>query len=586
MMKTIWGETLDVNNVLQEYPRPQMVRNSFINLNGIWEYAITDNDDTSNDNGMPPSQFDGEIIVPFSPECELSGVLRVLSSKQTLWYKRSFSLTPDTGRTLLHFGAVDQTATVYVNGNVVCSHTGGYTSFSVDITDYVIHPVNTDDAINEAEYTNTLLVNVRDLSDTSYHSRGKQKTRRGGIWYTSQSGIWQTVWMEHVPEEYVAGLHITPLFDEAAVQLIVISDVNHPCTASIADISAGFISNEPVKIPLPGFIPWSPEHPHLYDIDISMETDSVRSCFGMRKFGVETDDCGIRRLFLNGKPYFHNGVLDQGYYSDGMYTAPSDEAMIFDIQLMKDMGFSMIRKHIKIEPMRWYYHCDRLGMLVWQDMLNGGGDYGAFTISSPLVTGIHFKDSNYRRFGREDTAGREQYYQELDEMIKQLYNVTSICMWVPFNEGWGQFDSDKAVQRILALDTTRTIDHASGWHDQGIGEIHSLHVYFKKYRFRPDKHGRAVVLSEFGGYNYRVHGHSFNKKDFGYKRFETPEKLMQAYSNLYENEIIPARERGLCAAVYTQLSDVEDELNGLVTYDRKVVKLPADKLKEINEKLK
>lgn len=567
-MKTVWGENLDKSKVLSEYPRPQMRRDSYLNLNGIWEYAITETD-------KMPNEFDGEILVPFSPECELSGVMRSLSPTQTLWYRRTVRLPEqfNVGQVLLHLGAVDQTAAVFVNGKEVCSHMGGYTPFRADITAFL-------------QGENEILVKVRDFSDTVPDARGKQKSRRGGIWYTAQSGIWQTVWMESVPKEYIQSLRITPLFDEAAVELTVISKSVQPCCAKVGETETAFTSNEPVKIPMGEFTPWTPECPHLYDLTVTMGEDSVQSYFGMRKFSVDTDSTGVKRLFLNNKPYFHTGLLDQGYYSDGMYTAPSDEAMIFDIQTAKDMGFNMLRKHIKIEPLRWYYHCDRLGMLVWQDMINGGGDYHPFVITSPLVTGIHLKDSHYKRFAREDAGGRSRYYTELDEMIRHLYNTVSVAMWVPFNEGWGQFDAEKAVKKILALDTTRTIDHASGWHDQKIGEIKSLHIYFRKYRFHKDKLGRAVVLSEFGGYNFRVNGHSFNEKDFGYKRFESEEKLFQAYQDLYVNEILPAKEQGLCATVYTQLTDVEDELNGLISYDRKVVKLPKEKVKEINEKLK
>ena len=566
-MKTKWGESLDKNKVLAEYPRPQMERDSYMNLNGIWEYAITETDEF-------PSDFDGDIVVPFSPECELSGVMRSVSPTQTLWYQRTLRLPANfnAGRVLLHFGAVDQVATVFVNGAEVCSHVGGYTPFSADITAHL-------------KEENSILVKVRDFSDTVSDSRGKQKVKRGGIWYTAQSGIWQTVWMESVPSDYICALHITPLFDESAVELTVVSQGTHPCCAKVGETEVSFLSNEAVKLLMPEFIPWTPECPHLYDLTVAMGEDRVKSYFGMRKFSVDTDGKGIKRLFLNNQPYFHNGLLDQGYYSDGMYTAPSDEAMIFDIQTAKDMGFNMLRKHIKIEPLRWYYHCDKIGMLVWQDMINGGGDYHTFTITSPLVTGIHFKDTHYKWFAREDAQGRRQYYTELDEMIHHLYNTVSVAMWVPFNEGWGQFDASEAVRRILKLDATRTIDHASGWHDQKIGEIKSLHVYFRKYRFQPDKLGRAVILSEFGGYNFRVNEHCFNEKDFGYKRFETAEALLKAYQNLYENEILPAKRQGLCATVYTQLTDVEDELNGLISYDRKVIKLPVEKVKEINERV-
>ena len=301
----------------------------------------------------------------------------------------------------------------------------------------------------------------------------------------------------------------------------------------------------------------------------------------MRKFSVGTDDKQRPRLMLNNKPYFFNGVLDQGYWPESLYTPPCDEAMIFDIQKMKALGFNMLRKHLKIEPLRWYYHCDRLGMLVWQDMPNGGGSYNLLTVSSPLVTGIHFKDKHYAMFARKDKQCRLAFERELEEMIQHLYNCPCICMWVPFNEGWGQFDAARIYDFVKSLDSTRTIDHASGWHDQGVSDVVSLHVYFKKYRFKADKKGRAMMLSEFGGYNLGLDGHRFNSKDFGYKRFKDADSLADALKSLYQEEIAPAKAQGLCAAVYTQLSDVEDELNGLLTYDRQVAKIDPEKLKRI-----
>ncbi len=294
---------------------------------------------------------------------------------------------------------------------------------------------------------------------------------------------------------------------------------------------------------------------------------------------------GIKRLFLNDKPYFHNGVLDQGYWPDGLYTAPSDEAMIADIQTMKDMGFNMLRKHIKIEPLRWYYHCDRLGMLVWQDMVNGGGKYDPLTVTAPLFTGINIKDDRYARFARQNEEGRKQFRRELDDMINHLFNCVSIVLWVPFNEGWGQFDAAETADHIRTMDPGRLIDHASGWHDQGAGDIYSRHVYFRPYRFKADDKGRAAALTECGGYSLRVEGHSEKSGEFGYKKLKNADELMAAYRKLYEQELIPSIEKGLSAIVYTQLSDVEGETNGLLTYDREVIKLPVEEIARINRRV-
>lgn len=570
MLTTPWGERLDENRILIEYPRPQMRRDSYLNLNGRWEYAITDSDE-------PPRCWDGTILVPFSPESALSGVGRALRPGQTLWYRREVTVPqgfiPRDGRLLLHFGAVDQEAAVYLNGVLLGRHMGGYNAFTLDATD-ALGP------------RNTLLVRVHDDTDASFHSRGKQKTRRGGIWYTPQSGIWQTVWMEAVPRRYIEGLRIVPLFDQSAVEVTVRCAQPLQCEATVDGRTVPFTSGEAARIPMPDFRAWSPEDPYLYDLSVTLGEDRVESYFGMRKVEVRADRGGVKRLFLNGEPYFHSGLLDQGYWPDGLYTAPSDEALIFDIQTAKSMGFNMLRKHIKVEPMRWYYHCDRLGMLVWQDMPSGGGKYRFSTITLPLITGIHRRDNRYRAFARTSSQGRAEYMDELEEMVLQLFNAPSVALWVPFNEGWGQFDSTFVMERLRLLDPTRPVDPASGWHDQGAGDLRSLHVYFKPFRFRRDRRGRALALSEFGGYNLRVDGHCFNQKDYGYRRLPDAAALWRDFARLYEREVLPAVPRGLCAAVYTQLSDVEDELNGLMTYDRRVVKLDADDVRELNERLK
>lgn len=559
-MKTPWTDSVDRLAPLPEYPRPQMVRGNWLSLNGPWEYAISAG-------GSFPAEYDGTITVPFSPETELSGVGRTLHKGEFLWYRREISLPEcfSERHVLLHFGAVDQTADVWVNGLKVMEHVGGYLPFEGDVTR----------AVRDGRME--IVVRVTDESDRGYHTRGKQKSARGGIWYTPQSGIWQSVWIEAVPENYVKNLHISPDFDSGCVDISAETVGND---AAYAHFGGGEY-RLPARIPVPDFEPWSPENPKLYDFTVSCGEDSVESYFAMRKFSVEKDRSGKPRLFLNGRPYFHNGLLDQGYWPDGLYTAPTDEAMIFDIETAKAMGFNVLRKHIKVEPLRWYYHCDRLGMLVWQDMPCGGGRYDPVVVSAPLVTDIHLKDSAYLLFGRESKAGRGEFMTELRAMVQHLYNCPCIAMWVPFNEGWGQFDAARAVGVIHEIDTSRTVDHASGWHDQGIGETKSLHVYFRPYVFKPDRRGRAVILTEFGGYNCLVPGHSFNDRDFGYKRLGDADKLRAALEELYSQQIAPAYEQGLAAAIYTQVSDVEDELNGLITYDRQVVKIPPETVRNI-----
>jgi beta-galactosidase/beta-glucuronidase len=536
--------------MFDEYPRPQMERSSWLNLCGLWDYAITDTPQT-------PTVWDGKILVPFSPEAPASGVSRLLMPEQFLWYHRVIDFPQENDRVLLHFGAVDQKAVVWCNGQEVGTHLGGYTPFTLDITQAL-----------DGQRRGEILVAVQDSTEKSALARGKQRLKRGNIWYTSQSGIWQPVWAEAVPQEYIRSLRITPHFDEAEVEI-----------DAVPGGTVQFMGREyecPARIPMGDFVPWTPEDPHLYGFTVQLGRDRVKSYFAMRKFSVEN-----ARLLLNNQVYFHNGVLDQGYNPDGLYTYPSDEAMIRDIQLAKDMGFNTLRKHMKVEPLRWYYHCDRIGMLVWQDMPCGGGPYNPTVVNLPLFSGHSMVDNKYKLFGRGDIMSRKQYYTELKEMVTTLYNCPCIALWVAFNEGWGQFDAAKVLDFILSLDATRTIDHASGWHDQKVGQVKSLHVYFRKYRYIPDKQDRAVLLSEFGGYNLRIWGHTWNEKDFGYNSCVSSEDLEQKLRILYQREIAHAKRAGLAAAIYTQLTDVEDELNGLITYDRQVVKIPAQRVQLI-----
>lgn len=578
-MLTPWGEALDREHPLPEYPRPQLRRNSYLNLNGIWEYAITKT-------AEKPAAMQGEIVVPFSPETPLSGVGHILQPDEYLWYRRSVTLPEGFfrgGRLLLHFGAVDQCCTVWVNGQEAGSHTGGYLPFALDATELI-----EGDAF-------TLELRVTDPTDTGSLSRGKQRLKNTGIWYTPQSGIWQTVWMECVPENYLRSLRITPKPEENAVHIRLEAD--DPAMAAVTICRDGGIIAEgqtdengesTLTIPAEQLRLWSPENPFLYDVTIRLAGgDTVESYFGMRSFGIGKDEKGLPRLLLNGKPYFQNGLLDQGYWSDGYYTAPSDEALIHDIAEMKRLGFNMLRKHIKVEPLRWYYHCDRLGMLVWQDMMNGGESYSPLSIYVFSNLGLRVKDDRYRYFSRSDEAGRTHYYEELGQMIDLLYNTVSLALWVPFNEGWGQFDALKAAEFIRKRDDTRPIDHASGWYDQGGGDIKSIHWYFRPYHHKqPPKEQRPICLTEYGGYNCAVPGHCWGEgAEFGYKKIADPAEFNRAFQKLMEEQIIPAKERGLAAAVYTQVSDVEGERNGLLTYDRKVCKANEAIFRAVNAKL-
>lgn len=563
-MLTEFGEKIDKNCPLAEYPRPQFVRNSYINLNGSWKCEFSKSSEL-------PSDFKTDITVPFSPETPFSGVGRVLEPTEYLHYEKRFDIPSDfnKGRVFIHFGAVDQIADVYLNGVHIGSHSGGYTPFSFEITD------------NIKEGENRFNVTVRDFSDTKQYSRGKQKFNRGGIWYSPQSGIWQTVWLESTPKEYLHSVKITPDFDNEQVRFDFEADAEVLVSVYDGDMLIAETAEKVVRIP--NFKPWSPESPFLYNVVFSCGKDRVRSYFGMRKFSVGKDEKGMPRLFLNNKPYFHNGLLDQGYYPDGFLTPPSNEAMEYDVKTVKKMGFNMLRKHIKIEPLLWYHYCDVNGILVWQDMVNGGGKYGLEVSVLPFI-GVNLDDTNYKTFKRTDASQRESYYKELREMLDALYNCPCIAVWVPFNEGWGQFDSAKAYKFIKEFDKTRVVDSTSGWHDRGVTDVISKHIYFTPIKVKAG--AKPYVLSEFGGFSHRVNGHTFNNKMFGYKIYNSPESLAKAYKKTFEKVIIPQISKGLSATVYTQLTDVEDELNGLLTYDRKVVKIPVDILKKINERVK
>ncbi len=572
---TPFGEKLDKACPLPEYPRPQMVRDSYVNLNGEWDYAILNKREKL-------QGYQGKIVVPFSPECILSGVEKIVTPNDVLYYKRTFTLPEDfnKGRVLLHFGAVDYIAKVMVNGKEVITHVGGFFPFYADITASLV------DGENE------LTLEVTDPSDTYGQARGKQKIKRGGIFYTPQSGIWQTVWLESVPLNYVDRLFITPDIDQntLTVKADIVGDVKDGTVVAKDGenlVASGSLINGEAVLNVENYELWCPENPKLYDLEISVGEDVVKSYFGMRKYGVGKDGKGKPRIMLNNKPYFHNGLLDQGYWSDGMYTPPSDEAMIYDVEITKKMGFNMLRKHIKIEPLRWYYHCDRLGVLVWQDMINGG--MGA---NKPLngIIGflrLSYKDSIYALNGRTDKACRDEYYVDCRRTVEGLYNVVSLALWVPFNESWGQFDANKAVDFVREMDVTRPIDHASGWHDQGGGDFNSLHIYFRPVTIpASDKLGRVVILSEFGGYSVPAKGHVFNlSKSFGYRMYNSLESFDKAYHKLFDDQILPLLDKGLSATVYTQLTDVEDEINGLLTYDRKVLKVNLEEIQKLNAKL-
>ena len=577
---------------LAEYPRPAMRRDSCEILNGPWQYAITQTAEY-------PAAWQGSILVPYSPEAPASGVGRTLQPGQWLHYHRLFAPPAgEGGRVLLHFGAVDYACAVQVNGHLAGGHRGGYWPFTLDITDLL-----------NGTGRNSLWVAVQDPTGHGTQARGKQTLKPGGMFYPAQSGIWQTVWLERVPDNYIQTLTVTPDYDARTVTVRVHTAKPGGAVNLWAMVRAGGVtiaedwgSDEAdqdgevtLNIPEEHFFPWSPDTPFLYDLTVGTNQgeeaglDTVHSYFALRKWSCAPDAHGVLRFCLNDKPILLNGLLDQGYWPEGLYTPPSDAAVGRELSEVKALGFNLLRKHAKIEPQRWYYHCDRLGLIVWQDIVNGGSAYNLWFVTyltnvlQPLLRRFPDGKACRRLLSRAKPAGREEYAHELADTVQALRCHPCIACWVPFNEGWGQFDAGKAVQALRTLDGTRLVDEASGWFDQGGGDVHSLHNYFYPLRIRPQK--RTVALSEYGGIAWPMPGHEPPHKTYGYGTAKDRQELTARYKKLQLKTVLPQLEKGLSALVYTQLTDVEDEVNGLFTYDRAAVKPDANAVRSVNAAL-
>ena len=540
------------------YPRPQMRRDSFLNLNGDWEYAVTPDVDF-------PAEYPQKIRVPFCPECQLSGIGEHPKDGHFIWYRRTFALPEgfNKGRVLLHIGAADQTLLCLLNGKIIGAHTGGYEAITFDITDAL-----------SAE--NELILRCVDDLRNQIHPYGKQTLKRGGMWYTPVSGIWQSVWLESVPENYIQKLHIENQGFGVQISIepklegkVIVPGVGE---FDLADGAANITPENPHL--------WSPEDPYLYDFYVATAEDHIESYFAVRTLDIQTID-GYPRLCLNGKPYFFHGLLDQGYWPDGLFTPAAPECYAEDILAMKKLGFNTLRKHIKVEPEEFYYQCDKLGMVVFQDMVNNG-DYN-FLRDTALPT-IGLQKLNDRNLHRNKLT-RHAFLQGMEATVKQLKNHPCICYWTIFNEGWGQFDSDNVCEQFRKLDSSRFIDATSGWFRRSNTDVDSRHVYFKPVKLTAAD--KPLVLSEFGGYSYKPEGHVFNtEQTYGYGKFADQAAFAEAVEKLYLEQILPAFHRGLSAAIYTQVSDVEDETNGLLSYDRKVCKLDAERMQKIADKFK
>ena len=577
---------------LAEYPRPAMRRDSCEILNGPWQYAITQTAEY-------PAAWQGSILVPYSPEAPASGVGRTLQPGQWLHYHRLFAPPAgEGGRVLLHFGAVDYACAVQVNGHLAGGHRGGYWPFTLDITEML-----------NGTGRNSLWVAVQDPTGHGTQARGKQTLKPGGMFYPAQSGIWQTVWLERVPDNYIQTLTVTPDYDARTVTVRVHTAKPGGAVNLWAMVRAGGVTiaedwgrdeadqdgEVTLNIPEEHFFPWSPDTPFLYDLTVGTTQgeeagfDTVHSYFALRKWSCAPDAHGVLRFCLNDKPILLNGLLDQGYWPEGLYTPPSDAAVERELSEVKALGFNLLRKHAKIEPQRWYYHCDRLGLIVWQDIVNGGSAYNLWFVTyltnvlQPLLRRFPDGKACRRLLSRVKPASREEYAHELADTVQALRCHPCIACWVPFNEGWGQFDAGKAVEALRTLDGTRLVDEASGWFDQGGGDVHSLHNYFYPLRIRPQK--RTVALSEYGGIAWPMPGHEPPRKTYGYGMAKDRQELTARYKKLQLKTVLPQLEKGLSALVYTQLTDVEDEVNGLFTYDRAAVKPDANAVRSVNAAL-
>lgn len=568
-IKTQWAEQVNPKSVLPEYPRPLMERSEWQNLNGEWEYAIKPIGE------VEPASFDGNILVPFAVESSLSGVQKEVGEKNELWYKRSFTVPAKwKGKdVMLNFGAVDWKAEVFVNDVLVGSHKGGYTPFSFNITPFL-----------KGSGAQKLVVRVWDPSDKGYQPIGKQTSNPQGIWYTSVTGIWQTVWLEPVASNHITAVKSIPNVDANALNVTV--GASTPCVTSIVEVklldkgavvaSAKGVQGQELRLGVKNPTLWSPENPYLYDMSITLSQngkviDQVKSYTAFRKISVEKDKNGILRMCLNNKPLFHYGPLDQGWWPDGLYTAPTDEALLYDIKKTKEWGFNMIRKHVKVEPARWYYHCDKEGILVWQDMPSGD-------------MGNRWEPHKYNG-GTDKERSVESvanYYQEWKEIMDLGVSHPSIVVWVPFNEAWGQFDTEKVVAWTKAYDPSRLVNPASGGNHRPCGDILDLHNYPGPDMFLFDAQ-RVTVLGEYGGIGLPLENHLWwNKRNWGYIQFKNSDEVTAEYVK-YANELKGFVKRGFSAAVYTQTTDVEGEVNGLMTYDRKVIKINEAKVKAANQ---